>query len=82
MKAEKKIIKERFLIMEDIGQGGYGTVSKAIDKLTNDLVAIKFVRLLIIDEIYLFQNKRMKNFKSEYQLIETLGKFKFPGTEL
>lgn len=29
--------------MEDLGQGGYGSVHKAIDKLTNDMVAVKYV---------------------------------------
>eukprot|EP00347_Sterkiella_histriomuscorum_P001708 403370985 len=27
----------------------------------------------------MFQNKRIKNFKSEYQIMDTLNKFKFPG---
>jgi serine/threonine protein kinase len=45
MKANlKKVIKNRFYIIEDLGQGGYGSVHKAIDKITNEMVAIKFVR--------------------------------------
>ncbi len=43
MKLQKKVIKNRFYILEDLGQGGYGSVAKAIDKFTNEMVAIKFV---------------------------------------
>ena len=43
MKTSKLVIKNRFYIIEDLGQGGYGSVHKAIDKVTNDLVAVKFV---------------------------------------
>ncbi len=43
----KKVIKNRFFIVEDLGQGGYGSVHKALDKTTNEMVAIKFVSLLI-----------------------------------
>ena len=38
-----KLIKNRFMLLEDLGQGGYGSVYKAIDKTTNETVAIKFV---------------------------------------
>jgi serine/threonine protein kinase len=31
------------LVQGEIGQGGYGAVSKALDKLTGDMVAVKFV---------------------------------------
>lgn len=37
--------------MDEIGQGGYGSVSKALDKLTNEVVAIKFVRHFFLDTI-------------------------------
>lgn len=39
------LIKNRFLVLEELGQGGYGSVNKAIDTLTNEQVAIKFVTL-------------------------------------
>ncbi len=61
-----KIIKNRFLLQDGIGQGGYGSVCKAIDKLTNKVVAIKF-------------NKKIKNFKIECAVMEHLNKFKFAG---
>ena len=35
-----------FFILEDLGQGGYGSVHKAIDKVTNEFVAIKYVKRL------------------------------------
>ena len=43
MKKTTKVIKDRFFIVNDLGRGGYGSVHKAIDKQTNDSVAIKFV---------------------------------------
>lgn len=43
---QKRVIKNRFYIIEDLGQGGYGSVHKAIDKTNNELVAIKFVIIL------------------------------------
>ena len=46
MKAQhhhKKVIKNRFYILDDLGQGGYGSVHKAMDKATNEMVAIKYV---------------------------------------
>lgn len=46
MKPAKKVIKNRFFILEDLGQGGYGSVHKAIDKVTNEFVAIKYVKRL------------------------------------
>ena len=52
-KTEKRVIKNRFYILEDLGAGGYGSVSKAMDNQTNEMVAVKF-------------NKRLKTFKSEY----------------
>ena len=61
-----KLIKNRFVLQEDIGQGGYGSVCKAVDKLTNEIVAIKF-------------NKKIKNFKIECGVMEHLNKFKFLG---
>ena len=61
-----KIIKNRVLLQDVIGQGGYGSVCKAIDKLTNEVVAIKF-------------NKKIKNFKIECAVMEHLNKFKFAG---
>ena len=43
----KKVINNRYFIVEDLGQGGYGSVHKAIDKsINNEIVAIKFVRIL------------------------------------
>ena len=48
MKPSKKIIKERFYLMEELGQGGYGSVYKAMDKETNEHVAVKFVELLLL----------------------------------
>ena len=61
-----KLIKNRFVLQEDLGQGGYGSVCKALDKLTNEVVAIKF-------------NKKLKNFKIECGVMEHLNKFKFMG---
>jgi serine/threonine protein kinase len=61
-----KLIKNRFVLQEDIGQGGYGSVCKAVDKLTNEIVAVKF-------------NKKIKNFKIECGVMEHLNKFKFLG---
>jgi serine/threonine protein kinase len=61
-----KLIKNRFVLQEDLGQGGYGSVCKAVDKLTNEVVAIKF-------------NKKLKNFKIECAVMEHLNKFKFMG---
>ncbi len=40
---QKRVIKNRFYIIEDLGHGGYGSVHKAIDKQSNEIVAIKFV---------------------------------------
>ena len=60
--------------MDEIGQGGYGSVSKALDKLTNEVVAIKFVRHFFLDTI---QNKKVKHFKQECQVIEQINKFNF-----
>lgn len=31
----KKVIKNRFYLLDELGQGGYGSVHKAIDKVTN-----------------------------------------------
>ncbi|CDW89304.1 serine threonine protein kinase [Stylonychia lemnae] len=42
MKTHRKVIKNRFYIIEDLGQGGYGSVHKAIDKATNEMVAVKY----------------------------------------
>jgi serine/threonine protein kinase len=53
-------------LQEDLGQGGYGSVCKAVDKLTNEAVAVKF-------------NKKLKNFKIECAVMEHLNKFKFMG---
>ena len=39
-----KIIKNRFMILEELGSGGYGTVYKALDKQTDAFVAVKYVR--------------------------------------
>ena len=61
-----KMIKNRFVLQEELGHGGYGSVSKALDKLTNEVVAIKF-------------NKKAKHFKSEYSVMEHINKFKFLG---
>ena len=40
------IIKNRFLVQEELGKGGYGSVCKGLDTITNDYVAIKFVSLV------------------------------------
>ncbi len=61
-----RIIKNRFVLQESLGQGGYGKVCKATDKITNETVAIKF-------------NKKVKNFKIECAVMEHLNKFKFFG---
>ncbi len=60
------IIKNRFVLQESLGQGGYGQVSKTTDKITNETVAIKF-------------NKKVKNFKIECTFMENHNKFEFFG---
>ena len=44
--SKPELIKNRFLVLDELGQGGYGSVNRAIDKITNEQVAIKFVTLL------------------------------------
>ncbi|TNV87224.1 hypothetical protein FGO68_gene17084 [Halteria grandinella] len=60
------IVKNRFIIKEELGQGGYGSVCKAFDNVTNENVAIKF-------------NKKLKSFKQESAVMEQINKFKFRG---
>jgi len=36
MKPLKKVLKDRFIIMQELGQGGYGSVYKALDNETKD----------------------------------------------
>ena len=38
-----KVLKNRFMILDELGSGGYGTVNRAHDKQTNKMVAVKFV---------------------------------------
>lgn len=47
MKPHKKVLKNRFYIIEELGQGGYGSVYKALDKMSNDMVAVKYVPYLL-----------------------------------
>jgi len=39
------LIAGRYLLMDTIGQGGMGTVHRALDKLTNQIIALKRVRV-------------------------------------
>jgi serine/threonine protein kinase len=36
--------KDRYLVEEKLGEGSYGVVYKALDKLTNKFVAIKIIK--------------------------------------
>jgi tetratricopeptide (TPR) repeat protein len=45
MRIGQALIAGRYLLMEAIGQGGMGMVHRALDKLTNQVVALKRVRV-------------------------------------
>lgn len=45
MNMTKEVIAGRYQLMGPVGQGGMGTVHRALDKLTNQIVALKRVRV-------------------------------------
>ncbi len=75
---QNKILKNRFIVLEELGSGGYGTVNKALDKDTQKYVAVKFVKIIFCN----FQNRKLRSFKHETGILEIVTKYKFPGKKV
>lgn len=46
MSTAQSLIAGRYLLMDTLGQGGMGTVHRALDKLNNQIIALKRVRVI------------------------------------
>lgn len=71
MSTTQPLIAGRYLLMETIGQGGMGTVHRALDKLTNQIIALKRVRVFQVGDGQSALDVRLA-LAQEFRLMATL----------
>ena len=62
--SRKKMTKSRFEILQDIGHGGFGIVKLCKDKITNEIYAMKKIKLKTI-----LENAQLLNIKTERDIL-------------
>lgn len=71
MNTAQPLIAGRYLLMDTIGQGGMGTVHRALDKLSNQVIALKRVRVFQVGDGQTALDVRLA-LAQEFRLMATL----------